>query len=319
MDNKLLSIPGILKNFAQRMHVVMQDNRLDIPARYGTGYCAGYVFNPHIRMLISNYELNRNIDIENPDVDPGKRVIFFKFQNIFPDAKKLPGEKTATTQPSVLIATSHINTQDVIAIHSNTATINIEVDAAYLYGVFQTVTPSPLLQGLLQNTQPLFFEQLLIPALQHVVNEILTSPTDRSFRLYFLRIKAEELICRLLMELEKRDEKQLYPLNNRDVSVIYKIKEQLLAHLDKPPLINELATYAGMSSTKLKRLFRQIFGDSIFSYYQHFRMVEAARLLRAEKLSVSDVGYRLGFTNLSHFARVFNDHWGMKPKRYSRA
>ena len=75
---------------------------------------------------------------------------------------------------------------------------------------------------------------------------------------------------------------------------------------------------AGMSQTKLKRLFRQIFGYSIFSYYQQFRMKEAARLLKEDKLSVSDAGYRLGFTNLSHFSKVFRDHIGMKPKEYSR-
>jgi AraC-like DNA-binding protein len=74
-----------------------------------------------------------------------------------------------------------------------------------------------------------------------------------------------------------------------------------------------------MSPSKLKRLFKQIFGNSIFSYYQAFRMKEAARLLKEEKLSVSDVGYQLGFTNLSHFSRVFKEHIGMKPKQYSRS
>ena len=72
-----------------------------------------------------------------------------------------------------------------------------------------------------------------------------------------------------------------------------------------------------MSPTKLKRLFKQIFGNSIFSYYQEFRIKEAARLMKDEKLSVSEVGYQLGFTNLSHFSRVFQAHIGIKPKRYS--
>ncbi|WP_242052327.1 helix-turn-helix domain-containing protein [Dysgonomonas sp. GY75] len=42
-------------------------------------------------------------------------------------------------------------------------------------------------------------------------------------------------------------------------------------------------------------------------------------MLKEEKLSASDVGYRLEFTNLSHFSRVFNEHMGMKPKQYSRS
>jgi AraC-like DNA-binding protein len=150
------------------------------------------------------------------------------------------------------------------------------------------------------------------------VNEIVTEKVDETFKLFFLRIKAEELICRLLMELEKRDEKHLYPLNIQDIQTVYSVKEQILEHPETPPVIKELAVYANMSPSKLKRLFRQIFGNSIFSYYQTFRMKEAARLLKEEKLSVSDVGYQLGFTNLSHFSRIFQEHIGMKPKQYSR-
>ncbi|KAA6352457.1 Regulatory protein PchR [termite gut metagenome] len=99
----------------------------------------------------------------------------------------------------------------------------------------------------------------------------------------------------------------------------YKVKEKMLEHTEIPPVIKELAVCANMSPSKLKRLFKQIFGNSIFSYYQEFRMKEAARLLKEEKLSVSDVGYKLSFTNLSHFSRVFNEHIGMKPKQYSRS
>jgi AraC-like DNA-binding protein len=74
-----------------------------------------------------------------------------------------------------------------------------------------------------------------------------------------------------------------------------------------------------MSASKLKRLFKQIFGDSIYSYYQIYRMKEAAYLIKQEGLSISDVGYRLGFSNLSHFSRLFETHIGSKPKKYSSA
>lgn len=125
------------------------------------------------------------------------------------------------------------------------------------------------------------------------------------------------MICRLLMELEKREDKHLYALNSQDIATVYKVREQMLQHLNTPPLIRELAVNAAMSPTKLKRLFRQIFGDSIFSYYQQIRMKEAALLLKQKKLSVSQVGYQLGFTNLSHFSKTFAEHIGMKPKQYA--
>jgi AraC-like DNA-binding protein len=151
------------------------------------------------------------------------------------------------------------------------------------------------------------------------VDEILSESVDETFKLFFLRVKSEELICRLLMELEKRNGDRLYDLNVHDIQTLYGLKEQILGHLDKPPVIKELAISAAMSPTKLKRLFKQIFGKSIFNYYQEFRMKEAALLLEKNNMTVSEVGYTLGFINLSHFAKVFEEHIGVKPKKFCLA
>lgn len=314
---KQQTVPNILLRFAHLLGTVVKNNRVEIPEKFGMGYCAGFVFNEHIRMLISNYELNEDLIVINPDINTTRRMIFFKFQNIFPKTKSVSKERHLMETPSVLIATSRINTDEVISIHTNTDTINIEVDANYLNGLFNLLEKSPVLQSLLQNTQPLLFEQIIYPSLQKIVDEIVTEPVGETFEMFFLRLKAEELICRLLMELEKRDGKYLFPLNSHDIQIIYKVKEQMLEHLETPPIIKVLAVHAGMSPTKLKRLFSQIFGNTIFSYYQGFRIKEAARLLKEEKISVSNAGYRLGFTNLSHFSRVFEQHIGIKPKKYS--
>ena len=317
-NGKQQTVPQILIKLAHLLGTEVKNGRLEIPEKFGEGYCAGFILNEHIQMIISNYELNEDIAVKNPKTDISRKVIFFKFQNIFPQTETLSTEKQSEAIPSVLIATSRLNTDDVISIHTNTATINIEVDANYLNGLFELSEKSPVLQSLLQNTQPLLFEQVIYPSLHKIVTEIVTEPIDKTFELIFLRIKAEELVCRLLMELEKRNEKYLYALNIHDIQAIYKIKERMLEHLEIPPTISNLALCANMSQTKLKRLFKQIFGNSIFSYYQAFRMKEAARLLKEEKLSVSDTGYRLGFTNLSHFSKVFKEHIGMKPKQFTK-
>lgn len=312
------TVPNILTSLAHLLETEVVNQKLIVPEKFGKGYCSGFIFNEHLRMTICNYELNEDFIIKNPEeIDVSRRTIFFKFQNIFPKSKIDSASQQLAAMPSVLIATSRINTDEVIAIHSNTETINIEVDTIYLSRLFDLSDKSTVLKSLLQNTQPLLFEQMIYPSLQKVVDEIVIEPIDEAFQLFFLRIKSEELICKLLMELEKRKETHLYPLNTKDIQIIYKIKEQMLEHLETPPVIKELSEKANMSPSKLKRLFKQIFGDSIFSYYQGFRMKEAARLLKDEKRSVSDVGYELGFTNLSHFSRVFKEHIGMNPKRYS--
>ena len=70
-----------------------------------------------------------------------------------------------------------------------------------------------------------------------------------------------------------------------------------------------------MSAPKLRYLFKQTFGQNVFAYYQTQRMHEVARLLREQHLSVAEVGYQVGFTNLSHFARVFQRYQDLTPNK----
>jgi AraC-like DNA-binding protein len=128
------------------------------------------------------------------------------------------------------------------------------------------------------------------------------------------QIKAQELIYFLFTRLFSRKAGTSVFVNQEDVDKIYQVRAIILADLSSPPNLSDLSRNIGMSSTKMKQLFRQIFGDSIYNYYQVERMNEAAQLLR--NFSVSQVGYHIGFSNLSHFTRLFEKHHQMKPKRY---
>ena len=150
------TIPDVLKKLADALKTELNYRRLDIPPALGSGYCTGFIFNENIRMLISNYELHNDIVIKNTAINATKKMLFFKFQHVFPKTEAPDITTNLTELPSVLIATSRINTDEVISIHTNTSTINIEVDANYLAGLFGPSNNSAVLQSLLQNTQPLF-------------------------------------------------------------------------------------------------------------------------------------------------------------------
>jgi AraC-like DNA-binding protein len=126
--------------------------------------------------------------------------------------------------------------------------------------------------------------------------------------------KAEELIYLLFSKLMHRAETASITVDQADAEKIYKLRAAILADLSLTPQLPELSGKIGIGLTKMKQLFRQIFGDSIYNYYQSARMNEAARLLAMQ--SVSETGYQLGFTNLSHFGRLFERHFQVKPKRY---
>ena len=309
--------PGVLKPFADILGTTVENGRLDIPKQYGKGYASVHIINEHLAMMINNFELNREITFPSRNNDFPSKLILFRFQNIIQATDKTVPKRQINATPSVQIITLGMNTNIMIPGNIRKLEIYIAIDAQYLNSLVQNRQQNRILQAILENTQPLLFEQIVYPSLQAVVNEIISESVDDSFQLFFYKVKAEELICRLLIELVKRDETNVYSLNMNDIQAIYKVKEWMLEHLDKHATIEELAGLANMSQSKLKRLFKQIFGNSIFSYFQNYRMQEATRMLKEEKLSVSEVGYQLGFSNLSHFSRIFEEHIGLKPKKYA--
>lgn len=71
-----------------------------------------------------------------------------------------------------------------------------------------------------------------------------------------------------------------------------------------------------MSDSKIQKLFKHIFGKSIYQYILSIRMEHAKNLLQSGNYSVSEVGFQVGYSNLSHFSKMFYKHYGIKPGKF---
>jgi AraC-like DNA-binding protein len=71
-----------------------------------------------------------------------------------------------------------------------------------------------------------------------------------------------------------------------------------------------------MSESQLKQSFREVFGVSIYQYFQQERLERAKQLLSENNRTVKEVGYELGFTNIGHFSRLFERIYHVKPKKF---
>ena len=195
---------------------------------------------------------------------------------------------------------------------SDLFTVSLAVDKAQLAA---WLTPgTPWLAALLASRQPAVYTALLTPEMQMVLFQLAEARPAHRWDAFFYQLKAQELVYFLLRELADRAEAPPQYLHTAEVAALFGVRDRLLAALATPPQLLSLAKEAGLSEPKLRQLFRQVFGASIYQYYQAARM-EAAKQQLAHH-SVSEVGHQLGFTNLSHFTRLFARHHGRKPKQY---
>lgn len=85
--------------------------------------------------------------------------------------------------------------------------------------------------------------------------------------------------------------------------------------------IDDMASFAATSRSNLNRKLRSLVGITAAQLLIDARMQRAAQLLGGdegvEKLSVSEVAYRCGYSDSRYFARCFKQKYGVTPSCFS--
>jgi len=138
-----------------------------------------------------------------------------------------------------------------------------------------------------------------------------------SFENIFINAQMQILMLYSLECMIGEKEEQLFNCkflsNEADREKIYKAREILLQHIGEPITIKALSRKVAINECYLKKGFKEIFGTTIFDFYQGQRMEHAKYLLKEKGLSVTEVSLMLGYSSISHFSTAFKKHTGIKP------
>ena len=106
-------------------------------------------------------------------------------------------------------------------------------------------------------------------------------------------------------------------LKSSDQTLLEKVIRIVNDNIDNPELnVEMLADGAGMSRVHMHRKLKELTGQSARDFIKSVRLKQAADLLTSKKLTVSEVAYALGFSNISHFSNAFKEFYGMSPRDY---
>ena len=106
-------------------------------------------------------------------------------------------------------------------------------------------------------------------------------------------------------------------MKSNDEILMSKVMKTINDHLADPTLnVEMLAANVGMSRVHMHRKLKELTNQSARDFIRSIRLKQAANLLREKNLSVSEVAYATGFSNLSHFSNTFRDFCGSSPSEY---
>ncbi|MGB3223420.1 MAG: AraC family transcriptional regulator [Desulforhopalus sp.] len=97
----------------------------------------------------------------------------------------------------------------------------------------------------------------------------------------------------------------------RIASVIQKIQFSF----QEPISMEEMADYAGMSTSSFHSHFKSVTSMSPLQFQKHLRLVEARRIMLVDSLDASSAAYHVGYESPSQFSREYTRMFGNPPGR----
>ncbi|MCR4957788.1 MAG: helix-turn-helix domain-containing protein [Prevotella sp.] len=106
-------------------------------------------------------------------------------------------------------------------------------------------------------------------------------------------------------------------LKSNDDALMERVIKSINEHMsDSDFNIDVLCNEAGISRAHLHRKMKDMTGISVSEFIRNIRMEQAARLLREQKVNISQVAYSVGYSSLPYFSAVFRKHYGVSPREF---
>ncbi|MFK7781742.1 helix-turn-helix transcriptional regulator [Psychroserpens sp.] len=157
----------------------------------------------------------------------------------------------------------------------------------------------------------------ITPSMAIALNQIINYNLNSSIKSLYYKGKALELLSLYFNRNEDADVEQCpFLVDEANVIKIRKAKDIIISRMAEPPTLNQLSEEIGLSLKKLKEGFKQIYGDSVFSFLFDYKMEVARKLLEAGDHNVNEVGLKVGYSTSSHFIAAFKKKYGTTPKKY---
>ncbi len=157
----------------------------------------------------------------------------------------------------------------------------------------------------------------ITPSMAIVLNQLINYNLNQSIKNIYYKGKAYELLSLYFNRSEDANIEQCpFLVDETNVTKIKKAKDIVITRMAEPPSLQELADEVDLSLKKLKEGFKQIYGDSVFSFLFDYKMEFSRKLLEAGEHNVNEVGLKVGYSTSSHFIAAFKKKYGTTPKKY---
>ncbi len=89
-------------------------------------------------------------------------------------------------------------------------------------------------------------------------------------------------------------------------------------HFSEEVKVSLLAELFDMSTRTFNRRFKAATGKTPLDYLQELRLNTAKELLQTSNLNIGEIAFKVGYTDVSYFSRLFKTHYQTSPHEYRK-
>ena len=297
-----------LHDLAGNAGVPVVKNRIELPPAIGSGYIKVVQLSNGLQVLINECVTVKAVSfIRKPAISQSYTLRFDEVKNLSALTLQIEEDKLQD-DPMFYSGAFLSNSLFDLSYTANAGIedrcVNIYFTAKWLEENIGIKTSDEVFENYFSlKTASLNFEILNLEY-RSLMEDIFELDEEQPMQLVIMQNRVMLMLEKFLRSLYTKMNNNNPGSNITDVTLknIIKVESILVSNLFVlPPTIPELARTAMMSETKLKNVFKAVYGYNIYEYYQKNRMLKARQLLHSKKMSVKEVGMALGFKNLSNF------------------
>ena len=158
--------------------------------------------------------------------------------------------------------------------------------------------------------------QIATAPMLRCIRELLCSPYTGELRRRHYDALVNELLLLALQETAVRPLKKVIRFTPKEVESLYEIKRFLMANMDKPVDLGQLAVAHGVTLRTMKRRFQTLFGIKLYNFLLGIRMEQACMLLQETDTSIEQIAAMTGYQSFANFSTAFKKYYGHPPKYF---
>jgi AraC-like DNA-binding protein len=306
-----------MAGLASRLNTSVTNNTLTIPTHLGSGSIVAHNVNSQLSYAVMNFKLNVDLELQR---ESGNAGFVISFNMVEVQKELLVGHRQQ------MITDKRPFRNDIFLTDSRDSTYLRISAGSNVKRLLIFCSHELAMQYLPRET----FDKLSVFARENSLNEnpLFINLSHRTMLKELFEMKENDplgpirMLSGIIHLIEKflfsflRQEQTALPrtVKKNDLESMQHVEQILSSRLEGFPSLESLAHEVFMSTSKLKNLFKQVYGHTLYDYYNKSRLQRAKDLLITGQCSIKQAGSEIGFSNLSHFAKAFRKEFGILPR-----